>query len=112
MPKEVVDFEGVEVSLPELDLPALGLPLQLLEVVGALGLAHEVERLPPVLVANEGPVGVVVAEWGGDLEPLRELNEQRNVRTALEELRKLLLDPRVADDLVRDALCHRHGDGC
>ena len=50
MAEEEVDLEGVEVRLAEFDLPALGLPLQLLEVVRPLRLPDEVESLAAVLV--------------------------------------------------------------
>src|SRR4051794_19772417 len=103
----VVDVQRVEVRLAELDLPTFGLPLELLKLVGALALAHEVEVVAGVFLAHERPVRVVVAERRGDEEPPGKLDEQRDVLPRLEVLSPAHFDTGVADDLVRDAFPDR-----
>src|SRR4051794_3972677 len=49
----IVDAQRFEVRLAELDLPTFGLPLELLELVRALALAHEVEVVAGVFFAHE-----------------------------------------------------------
>jgi hypothetical protein len=62
--EEVVDIEGMKVGLAELDLPALGFPLQIRDLIGALSFADEVQIDAFGLASYERPIGVVIVNAG------------------------------------------------
>lgn len=74
----------------------------LLAVERTLGFPHEIEAFIPF--SDEGPIGIVLADGGVDLEPARQFDEQFDVVVGVEVRRETALDLGFKLDGVEQAL--------